>query len=334
MAKLIDVAREASVSIGAASSVLGGRSSTIGTSPATRQRILDAARRLGYTPSPAAISLSTGRTHTIGLMIHDVLTYLSHPSGARTIADMCNGAAEMGYRILLMMADPDNTLDARLMDGCIILGWTDEAETKLIQKLARQIPVINHSGPPIAGTIAVTVQNRPEERIRIAADYLYGLGHRRLAIVDTAPRKSKTRDIFRKIAAERGIEVDITAFSDSWRTRAYPTVHEVAKLSPMPTAIFAFDDDYARALIARLAHEGWRVPADISIFSSSTHRDGFQITPALTGVDCHQDQQTTQIITAFITALRDKQPLKEIKLDFTPVELIERESCLPLRPGG
>lgn len=330
MARLRDVAKEAGVSIGAASSVLGGRSSTIGTSPSTRRRILDAANRLQYTPSPAAVSLSTGRTNTIGLVFNDPLTFLSHPQGAIVVAGICDGAAAAGYRILLVTADREGSIDARLMDGCIVHGWIDQPTADILERLAKQIPVAS-TYRRIPGTIAVVMNDPIEAKYELAARQLYQLGHRHLALVDLQFGSPQVKSIFTQVADQLGIQVQIDMFTDDWQTRSYPTVHQIAAMSPLPTAVFAFDDDYARALIARLAYDGRRVPHDVSIFSGSTHVRGFQTTPPLTGIDCHQEQQISQFVKSFTQCMRHKDPMTQIVTDPTAMELVERDSCAPPR---
>jgi LacI family transcriptional regulator/LacI family repressor for deo operon, udp, cdd, tsx, nupC, and nupG len=334
MARLKDVAREAGVSIGAASSVLGGRSSTIGTSPATRLRILEAASRLGYTPSPAAVSLSTGRSNTLGLVIGNPLAFLSHPQGAIFIAGICSGAAASGYRVLLVTADREGALDPRLMDGCIVHGWVDHPTADIVERLAAQIPVAS-TYRRIPGTIPVVMSDHVEAKYAMAARYLYEQGHRRLAVVDLQRSSRLVKPVFEQVARQQGLDVQLTEFTDDWQARNYPTVHEIAQLAPLPTAVFAFDDDYARALIARLAYDGRRAPHDVSIFSGSTHAQGFQTTPPLTGIDCHQEQQIAQFINTFTQSLRDKSDLKSIETDPGTMELVERDSCAapPTQPG-
>jgi LacI family transcriptional regulator len=66
---LTDVARLAGVSIGTASKALNGRDQV---APATRQRVIDAADRLAFSPNPLARGLLAGRTGTVGLITSDL----------------------------------------------------------------------------------------------------------------------------------------------------------------------------------------------------------------------------------------------------------------------
>src|SRR5437016_14363716 len=66
---LRDVAREAHVSTATVSRVINGHGNV---SDATRERILGIAERLRYVPDSAARSLSTGLTHTIGVLLPDL----------------------------------------------------------------------------------------------------------------------------------------------------------------------------------------------------------------------------------------------------------------------
>jgi LacI family transcriptional regulator len=68
-ATIKDVARAAGVSVATVSRALNGADNVL---PGTRQRILDAARELRFTPSGAARSLITRRTDTIGALLPDL----------------------------------------------------------------------------------------------------------------------------------------------------------------------------------------------------------------------------------------------------------------------
>ena len=67
---LADVAKAAGVSIATASRVLNGSAHPV--SEPTRERVLDAARELGYSPSALARALVTQRSRIIGVMVGDI----------------------------------------------------------------------------------------------------------------------------------------------------------------------------------------------------------------------------------------------------------------------
>ena len=72
-----DIAREAGVSIALVSFVMNNRIEADGkkkyrVSEATKERILDVARRMNYQPSSAARMLRQGRTHVLGIILSDM----------------------------------------------------------------------------------------------------------------------------------------------------------------------------------------------------------------------------------------------------------------------
>src|SRR5450631_4013364 len=69
MATIKDVAKEARVSVGTVSNVLGG---TVPVSPAVRERVLRVIARLDYHPDQFARSLKTGHSHMLGMVISDI----------------------------------------------------------------------------------------------------------------------------------------------------------------------------------------------------------------------------------------------------------------------
>jgi DNA-binding LacI/PurR family transcriptional regulator len=327
MARLIDVAREAGVSLSAASIVLGGHSRTIGASKETRRRIQEAADRLGYTPSPAAISLSTGKTKTIGLLFTKTSDFLTHPNGALTLVSMCSSAAELGYRVLLASFTPDVAIDNRLMDACIVGGSVNDECAHQLEKLAKRIPVVS-THRKIPGCIVANTDGASKPEFEVAAEYLYDLGHRHIAVADINFRVHPAVEAFRAVAKRRNLEVNLQAVKDEWRDRTYPTIEQICRLAPLPTAVFAFDDDYARALIARLARDRRRVPEDVSVFSGETHATGFQSAPPLTGTNIFQEHQSAALVRKLVEILKqDEKGVTEIVLRPPPPELIVRQSC-------
>lgn len=333
MATLADVAQMAGVSKAAASYVLGARPSAVRLGSDTRVRILNAARELGYQPNPIAAALSTGRTHTIGLLMNDSTAFLTHPNGALSFNAIVRAAARHHYRIMVLSADPQGVLDARVMDGLIVMGGVAPDWAKRLSILAAGIPVITNALVP--GTVQLRGIDSGGLALnhRVAAGYLYDLGHRDLAIVDVAgaPDTHSALVVFRQVAEERGHDVRLHPFRDRWQLRTYPTTEEICRLSPLPTAVCAFDDDYARMLISRLAQLGVRVPQDVSVFSRNTHLVGFQTLPALTGIDLHQERLWDDVLVRFVAVLNANARIAQVNCSAVAAELVVRDSCAPPR---
>lgn len=337
MVTLKGVAQAAGVSLAAASTALGASSSTTRLAAATRQRVLRVARRMNYRRHPVAASFRTGRTCTLAILLHDVTAYLTHPHGARLFAAGVKAAAERGYRVTAVSLDSDTHLDARLVDGCLAGIPATSKERRELERLAREVPLLDSAERPPCGSIPLLYDDVGIVAAhRRAAEYLMDLGHRRFGIceVDSRARSSRVGETFREVAAARGVPVDIVVARDRWETREYAGGQALCDLSPLPTALYAFDDDCARTLVLRLAAAGLRVPADVSVFSGQTHRQGYQAPPALTGMDMHIEEQAAWQVRSLIDIIEGRRPVAPLNVPVLSCELVERQSCAaPRQPG-
>lgn len=104
-----DVAQEANVSIASVSFAFRRPDKL---SDATRQRVLDAARRLGYAPSASARGLAHGRTGTLGLHAFDLLLERADPM-AQPLSGMQSPPLDTGGVIPWDQTDDDVLSDPR-----------------------------------------------------------------------------------------------------------------------------------------------------------------------------------------------------------------------------
>ncbi|HEY8846050.1 MAG TPA: LacI family DNA-binding transcriptional regulator, partial [Candidatus Limnocylindrales bacterium] len=116
-ATITDVARLANVSTATVSRVLSGGG---GARDETRDRVLVAARELGYRPSGVARSLRQRATRTLGLIVTDIENPF-FPELVRTVED---AAREMGYAILLCNASDDPEREAGYLE-LLVDRWVD-----------------------------------------------------------------------------------------------------------------------------------------------------------------------------------------------------------------
>lgn len=139
-----DVAALAGVSKATASLVLNGRDKRMRIAQGTRERVLTVARQQHYQPSIHARSLRDSRSHTLGLVVPELINY-GFAVFAHELEAQCR---EAGVQLLIACTDENpsqetlvvNNLIARQVDGLIIASsmFTDSS----YQKISQQLPVV------------------------------------------------------------------------------------------------------------------------------------------------------------------------------------------------
>ena len=97
MVSLKDIAQHCGVSVGTVSKALNGRGDV---GEATKQRILETAKEMGYTANSAARALKTNRTYSIGIVFTDLSNSgFMHEYFASTLNSFRQEAERCGYDI-------------------------------------------------------------------------------------------------------------------------------------------------------------------------------------------------------------------------------------------
>lgn len=282
-ATIADVAREASVSPSTASVVFSGRTPV---SEATRERVLDAAARLGYTgPDPRAASLRRGRSGIVGVVFDGPLGDAFLDPVTRLMMDgLTEGVAELGAGLLLLRDEGNPAVEPSLrtapIDAAVLIGCNTLMRESLDVMKARGVPVVVIEGDAGEGVPQIRLDNR--EAQRQAASHLAGLGHRSVAIVTlpVGPKRERRR---LDEEAERGIRVDVTRDRLSGAREVYPHAPAFAAAASSidegfaagraifadpanrPTAVIAQSDLLATGVIRAAEDAGLRVPLDVSV---------------------------------------------------------------------
>jgi LacI family transcriptional regulator len=113
--------------------------------PATSERVLEAARKLGYVPNYAARTLVTRRTRAVAVVVAD----LRSPFYANAIDVNQQRLSERGYRMVLVRdsdedtstVDSVNLLGTATVDGTIFVSATRGSRT-VRRVLAQHLPVV------------------------------------------------------------------------------------------------------------------------------------------------------------------------------------------------
>jgi LacI family transcriptional regulator len=258
----------------------------------TRDLVTAAIRELNYTPSPAARSLAGSMPYRIGLLYDNPSSgYLSElllgtldessRTGAQVLVEKCVESE-------LAVATLGKLLRAGV-DGLILPPPLCESVEVLAEiQSAGAAAVAVAPGNPSTDIATIRIDN--EAAARQLTEHLLALGHRRFGFIKGHPNQTvseKRLNGFLAALAEAGIGRDAVRIEQGYFTYR-SGLEAAAKLlggtGPLPTAIFAANDDMAAAAAA-LAHRlGYDVPEDLSIVGFDDQPIAVAVWPALTTV--------------------------------------------------
>ena len=277
-----DVAAEAGVSIGTASKALNGQGKLRAE---TRERVAEAAQRLGFAPNTLAQALLAGRSFTVGLITTDSFGRFSIP--VMLGAEDALGAGQISVFMCDTRDDPGREqqylamLLSRRVDGLIVAGRRIEPRPSIGLDLG--VPVV----------YAMTQSMDSDEPAilpddagggHLAAEHLLALGRRRFGHI-TGPERflaaRKRARGFSDAMADAGMaftanDVLYGEWSEAWGREA---ARVVMRTTPGVEAIFCGSDQIARGVSDTLRLIGCRVPQDIALVGFDNW------SPMVTGAD-------------------------------------------------
>jgi LacI family transcriptional regulator len=268
----VDVAREAGVSRTTVSFVLNntpGKS----ISEATRQRVRDAAARLGYTPNENARRLARTRSRSIGLFIcHSQFLY-SDAFITRAMEGMSQAANRLRARLIVQPVSVRETSYLSLarsdeVDGIILIN-THAEDPGLIELADTRFPTVSMDYIDDLPIDQVYVDN--EAAAHEAVSHLAELGHRRIAMIaHAAPLFLASRariQGYTRALREAGIEFDpsIVHHADFSEQSGYDQMAELLTSRVDFSAVFAANDVVAYGAMQAILQSGRRIPHDLSL---------------------------------------------------------------------
>lgn len=180
-ARLADVAREAGVSIGAASDALAGKNQI---PEPTRQRVRDAAAKLGYVPNPVARAMRMGHLPLLGIVIGSLRRpgeYTPHRGyWGELIGVVTLAAADRGYGVVVLPGLADSQFDPSALAAMAVISSAPN-DPDLDLALALGVPVLTDT--PTDDPVAIVVDVPYTETVVAACDHLTERGARRPALL-------------------------------------------------------------------------------------------------------------------------------------------------------
>jgi LacI family transcriptional regulator len=304
--------------------------------PATRERVEQAIRELGFVPNALARGLLRGRNLTIAVLFSDI----GNPFFTQIVHGAEDVAQRNGYSLILANSDesPDkerqyiHTLLSRQIDGLLVASASN-ASRPLLELLSRHKKPFVLIDRVVDGVPADVVVSDNIGGARTLTEHLIGLGHHRIGLINGLPWVSTARERrygYMEALRIHGIEArpELIVEGNFKREGGARAARQLLALPPdqRPTAIFADTIFHAVGAIECLRSACLSIPQDIALVCFDDIELVSAIQPFLTTVS--QPAHTFGTIGMQILLERldggETQPPRKIVL---PLELTVRISC-------
>lgn len=268
---IAEVAAAAGVSISTVSVALNDNVNAR-VSPSTRERIREAAQRLGYVPNRFARALRGQRSGLVGFLGDRVATT---PYAVRMILGAQETLRDAGVLMVLMDSQRDAELEAReittlrqhQVDGILYAAFYHRQLD--LPALLEGIPTVLLDAETGNSTVSWVV---PDETAGawMAVEELLAHGHRRIGFVtnaDDIPATHLRRRGYEAALRKAGVPVDPTLVCAAPPTAegGYRAARHLLDRPDRPTGLFCFRDLMAMGAYRAATEFGLRVPAELSV---------------------------------------------------------------------
>lgn len=317
-----DIAKECGVSISTVSRVLNGRPDV---REEVRQKVLDCMQRHNYIPNNTARDLVRTNSDTVGLVVRGV----SNPFFTHIIKTIQQETDRAGYTLVMQQINSgeDEIKCGAIMErekklrGLIFLGGRSdytEAEIALLN-----VPFVscsytnNYGNLPDDRYSSVSIED--EETAFCAVEYLYRLGHRRIAALLSEKDDRSVSELrysgYLKALKAHGLEPDdglVTCAGSFTMPAAYRTTKELLERRDDFTALFCISDSMAIAAMRALKDCGRSVPGDFSVIGIDGLEMAGYTDPRLTTLAQPMELMGQESVRTLVNLIEGHSPHKQI----------------------
>jgi len=331
---LADIAQKANVSKMTVSRVLSGKGQV---AKETYDRVMKIVEEFGYQPNWLARGLASKRSMIIGVIIPKIEHMFLDNYITQVLTGVVDIAVENNYRIMLCPVETKphgnseylNVARTKLLDGMILLKTkVNDPNIETLANAGFPFVLVNHKKYSKKYNF---VDSKNIQGAKLAMEYLYQHGHRKIAFVSGSLDETNGKDRLKGYI--ESLERFGLLFKEEWvvygdfnKNKAYRFSEKLfLDKKKMPTAIFCADDYMAIGVMQRIKEIGLRVPEDIAVIGFDDIELAAYVKPALTTIRqpiYELGKTSTQIL---LNLINDKQKTPVHRL--LDVELIKRESA-------
>ena len=320
------IAQELGVSRSLVSSALNG---TGRVGQGTRKKIERIAGKLGYRPNMLVRGIQTGKTMTVGVVMHTQGAFSGEiQSGIQDTLE------PHGYLPLILSESDKLTMPTQMIrlidqrvDGIIIRPRLPVCPKTFSKILGYDIPIVviddyikGFSNLDFAGSDDISIG-------KIAAEYFLQMGHKNLMVVSVLKHLHYTRRIEgfqRAIAKTSGAQSGVIE-----QENPEDAVKEACRIVAQkngPTALFFVADVMAASFINQALKHGILIPKDVSIIGVSNSKWGRYTTPPLTVIEQFPYNIGRNAVELLFQRINNKNTSKNSQYILERPELVIRES--------
>jgi len=298
----------------------------------TREKILEAAHQLGYTPNAIARSLSTRQTNMVGI----VMSNITSPFQPYVLEKFIQELQKLGRQVLVFTAGPKQEIDDILpvvmqyqLDALIVTSVTLSSE-RLSEFSRVGTPVILFNRRLPGENVSVVCCDNVEGG-RLVANLLLDRGYKHLAYIAGSENSSTNRDRHKGFVDrldERGLVKPLLRQPGQYSYEAgYEAAGHLLERDDPPDAIFCASDITALGVLDRARELQIKVPNELGIVGFDDIPMASWSAYALTTVRQPVEQMIDATLQMLLTQLRTTYTEPLIKL--FPGVLVERQSTRP-----
>lgn len=334
MATIYDIAKKTNLAISTISKVFNNYPYV---SEKTRKIVLEAAKELGYAPNATASSLRTKKSWLIGVIIDNVMGIsIMHPHYSEILDSFHREISSYGYD-MIFINDRFGNSDVSYLQHCKMRGLDGVFLALTSDKIEKVENILKNGYKCVSAESlyesAPTVISDNKTGTIEALEYLYALGHRRIAEI-AAPFFSlagrERHEAYLEFMKSKKLEIApeyIIETSEYSREEGNKAAAKLLKntWNNKPTAVFAGCDEFAFSLYNIYLSHGYRIPEDLSIIGFDDSTSAQYANPPLTTVR-QSRKEIGRIAGKTLIKLIDDENCGENKI-LIPTELIIRNSC-------
>lgn len=304
-------------------------------SQATQQRVLEAARALGYVPSAAGRTLASGRTRTLGLLICHAEHLRVDAFIPQALFGLNQVSQRYGFKVIVEAVEeprPGAYLElvrAKQVDGLVVLN-PRRGDAQLSELAREGFPLVIMGASEIPEVCTVSSRDNTLGARR-AVTHLIALGHTRIAHISYGGleyRGAEERfEGYRRALEAAGLPFEgaLVREGDYSAESGFSAMASLLEAGAGFTALFASNDTVALGAMAALRERGLRIPEDVAVVGYDDIPLAAFAAPPLTTVRSPALEHGRLAGEMLVSLIRGERP-ERTQVDFE-LELVVRASC-------